>query len=145
MNNYGWENNSYLMEPWIDTQYQDTETSSEFLALFGYHMEKMDQNLECMKDFRKESCATVRRMATIVENFKELSASIPTMDVPIININNCSFEEPTSRDEHLELFYDDDSLSEVELQDLVIEEKSQDKIHSAQPFVPTFIIQDHIY
>ncbi|GMN52617.1 hypothetical protein TIFTF001_021761 [Ficus carica] len=84
-----------------------------------------------MKEFREESCATMRRTATMVENFKELNASVPTMDVPIFNIDDCHFEEPIPREEHLELFHDDDTLSEVEVQDLIIEEKSQDEIHSA--------------
>ncbi|GMN58822.1 hypothetical protein TIFTF001_027926 [Ficus carica] len=81
----------------------------------------------------------------MVENFKELSASIPTMDVPIINIDDCRYEKSTPREEHLELFHDDNYLSEVEVQDLIIEEKSHDEVYSTQPSVPTFIIQDHIY
>ena len=107
MNNYYWENNSYLMEPWIDTRYQDTETSFELLALFAYHMEKMDQNLEWMKEFREESYAIMRRTATMAENFKELNALVSTMNVLIINIDDCRFEEPTQIDKHLELFHDD--------------------------------------
>ncbi|GMN28426.1 hypothetical protein TIFTF001_002043 [Ficus carica] len=87
----------------------------------------------------------MRRMAIMVENFKELSAFVPIMNVPINNIDDCRFEEPTPREEHVELFHDDDSVREVEVQDLIVEEKSQDEIHSAQSFVPTFIIQDHIY
>ncbi|GMN74833.1 hypothetical protein TIFTF001_053242 [Ficus carica] len=67
----------------------------------------------------------------MVENFKEFSASVPTMNVPIINIDDCRIKELTPREEHLELFDDDDSLSEVEVQDLTIEEKTQDEVYIA--------------
>ena len=47
--------------------------------------------------------------------------------------------------EHLELFHNNDYLSEVGIQDLAIEEESQEEVSSAQPIVTTLIIQDHIY
>ncbi|GMN61224.1 hypothetical protein TIFTF001_030320 [Ficus carica] len=55
------------------------------------------------------------------------------------------FEEPMQREEHLELCRNNNSLSEVGIQDLAIEEESQEEVSSAQPIVTTLIIQDHIY
>ena len=43
------------------------------------------------------------------------------------------------------MFHNNDSLSEVRIQDLAIEEESQEEVSSAQPIVTTLIIQDHIY
>ncbi|GMN37532.1 hypothetical protein TIFTF001_006888 [Ficus carica] len=53
---------------------------------------------------------------------EELAASTPIINAPIETIEDCHLEEPTQRDEHLELFHNNDSLSEVGIQDLAIEE-----------------------
>ena len=76
---------------------------------------------------------------------EELITSTPIIDTPIENIKDCHLKESTKREEHLELFHNNDSLSEVGIQKLVIEEESQEKFSSAQPIVTTLIIQDHIY
>ncbi|GMN58055.1 hypothetical protein TIFTF001_027156 [Ficus carica] len=77
--------------------------------------------------------------------YEELVASTPTIDAPIETIEDYRLEEPTQREEYLELFHDNDSLSEIGVQDLAMEEESQEEVSSAQPIVTTLIIQDHIY
>ncbi|GMN41493.1 hypothetical protein TIFTF001_010722 [Ficus carica] len=76
---------------------------------------------------------------------EELVASTPTIDTPTKTIEDCHLEEPTQRMEHWELFYDNDSLNEVRVQDLAMKKESQEEIFSTQLIVPTPIIQDHIY
>ena len=43
------------------------------------------------------------------------------------------------------MFHDNDFLSEIRVQDLALEEESQEEVSSAQPIVTTLIIQDYIY
>ncbi|GMN57112.1 hypothetical protein TIFTF001_026218 [Ficus carica] len=76
---------------------------------------------------------------------KLITSSTPTIDAPIETIEDYYLEEPTQKKEHLELFHDNDSLSEIGEQDLAMEEESQEEVSSAQPIVTTLIIQDHIY
>ncbi|GMN20251.1 hypothetical protein TIFTF001_050015 [Ficus carica] len=76
---------------------------------------------------------------------EELVASGPTIDAPIETIEDCHLEELTQREEHFELFHNNNSLSEIGVQDLAMEEESQEEVSSAQPIVTTLIIQDHNY
>ena len=76
---------------------------------------------------------------------EELVASTPIINAPIETIEDCHLYEPTQREKHLELFHNNDSLSEIGIQDLAIEEESQEEVSSTQPIVITLILQDHIY
>ncbi|GMN47345.1 hypothetical protein TIFTF001_016517 [Ficus carica] len=76
---------------------------------------------------------------------EELVASTPTIDALIETIEDCHLEEPTQREEHFELFHDHDSLTEIMIQDLAMEEQPQEEVSSTQPIVTILIIQDNIY
>ncbi|GMN69787.1 hypothetical protein TIFTF001_038834 [Ficus carica] len=68
----------------------------------------------------------------MVQQFQELQTSLPTLDVLTPNMEHCHLEEPIPVLEHLELV-DDDSLSEKDTNDLVIEEESQEEAYGGQP------------
>ncbi|GMN65091.1 hypothetical protein TIFTF001_034170 [Ficus carica] len=76
--------------------------------------------------------------------WKMVRQTVKTL-VPIETFEDCHLEEPTQREEHLELFHNNDSLSEVRVQDLAIVEESQEEVSSTQLIVTTLIIYDHIY
>ncbi|GMN46206.1 hypothetical protein TIFTF001_015393 [Ficus carica] len=76
---------------------------------------------------------------------EELVESTPTIDAPIETIEDYHLQEPTQKEEHLKLFHDNNSLSEIRVQDLAMEEESQEEVFSAPLIVTTLIIQDHLY
>lgn len=137
MNNQGWENNSKTsnnMKPWTDTPPQNMETSSELQDFFTDCMERINENIEGMKEAQKRTTATMRRMAEREKHLElfhddddslsedgigdliieELSATIPPMEAPVVNMDECHLEEPIPSKEHLEI-YGEDSLSEDEI------------------------------
>lgn len=98
-NNHGWENNLNFEEPWFDTQSQ--ETMGDLETLFAQSMVKIDK---------------------LLEGFKELNASISTIDAQNGNIQECHLEKPTPCEKYLELFHDD-SISKEGAQNSVIDEQ----------------------
>lgn len=131
MNNHSWENNSNLMEPWIDTQSQDTETSSEFSSpiclLYGE-----DESKSWVDEGISRGIMCNHKDGDNGGKHQRIECAIPTMAVPIVNTDEYHFEEPQKRDGHLELFYDSEPLREEGKKDLTIEEESQEEVYSAQ-------------
>ncbi|GMN54142.1 hypothetical protein TIFTF001_023273 [Ficus carica] len=75
---------------------------------------------------------------------EELSAPIPTMEASVVNMDECHLEEPISSEEHLEI-YEEDSLSEDGIQDLIVKDKLQEEVDGIQPILPPLVVKPHIY
>ena len=73
-----------------------------------------DQRLERRDALLKEILVVLERiLEVLVERLRDLNASIKT-------IKDNHLREPTQREEDLELFHDNDSLSKIGVQDLII-------------------------
>ncbi|GMN65939.1 hypothetical protein TIFTF001_035015 [Ficus carica] len=117
-----------------------------------------------MKEAQERMAETIRSMAEREEHLElfhdddgslsgdgtgdliieKLSAPIPTMEAPIVNMNDCHLKETTRSEKHLEMF-EEDSLCKVAIQDLIVEDELQEEVDSVQPILPTLVIKAHIY
>lgn len=99
-----------------------------------------------MSNLRSNKCEQAyetERPSAMVEDFEELQASTPIMDVPIEYVQDYHLDELIPREVYLESS-DKDLLSEEETQELIIEDKSQEVYDSLSiELIP--IIQDHVY
>lgn len=80
----------------------------------------------------------------MVEEFEESETSTPTIDVPVEYQQDCHYEEPTPREEYLGSF-EEDSLSEEENQDLIIEVESQEEVFDSPSVEPLSNIEDQMW
>ncbi|EXB77883.1 hypothetical protein L484_009179 [Morus notabilis] len=95
-NNQGWENNSNVLEPWFVTQPQ--EMTLELETVFVQSIERMDK---------------------LLEEFKELNASIFTIEDQKGNIKDYLLKELTSIEEYMKsnmVLFDDDYVEPREFE-----------------------------
>ncbi|GMN67107.1 hypothetical protein TIFTF001_036175 [Ficus carica] len=64
---------------------------------------------------------------------EKLSAPIPTMEAPIVNMDECHLKEPRRSEKHLEMF-EEDSLCKVGIQDLIVEDELQEEVDNVHLF-----------
>ncbi|EXB59101.1 hypothetical protein L484_014596 [Morus notabilis] len=141
-------NNFNSLKPWFGNQPQKTGVSSKLQALFKdfmeethQYMERLDEKLTKSNAMVEDSFATLKKIEAMEKQIEELVASTPSKDVPIGYKQDCLLEEYTPCEEHLKVFDDDskfeDSSSEKEIEDLIIEEESQEQVYEARLIVST--------
>ncbi|GMN74535.1 hypothetical protein TIFTF001_055429 [Ficus carica] len=66
------------------------------------------------------------------------------MEAPVVNMDECHLEEPIPSEEHLEI-YEEDSLSEDEIQDLIVKDELQEEVDVIQSIFPTLVVKPLVY
>ncbi|EXB50356.1 hypothetical protein L484_007926 [Morus notabilis] len=137
-NNQGWEENSNFLEPWDDTQPQQAESSLDLKDLVAQFSEETRLCIEKLE-----------RMEVFDQLHEEMKTNLAKLfRLKLLPDESTNAMNRETREEDWELF-EDDSLREVETQELVSEEFQEDVNESQSleiPIVmPPSVEKDHIF